>query len=28
MNAKSERGSDSNNFGTRITEFGVVIAKI
>jgi hypothetical protein len=25
---KSERGSDSNNFGARITEFGVVVGKI
>jgi hypothetical protein len=28
MNAKSERGSDSENFGARITEFGVVVGKI
>jgi hypothetical protein len=29
MNAKkSERGSDSENFGTRITEFRVVVGKI
>jgi hypothetical protein len=24
MNAKNERGSDPENFGERITEFGVV----
>jgi hypothetical protein len=28
MNAKGERESDSENFGTRITEFGVVVGKI
>jgi hypothetical protein len=28
MNAKSKRGSDSGNFGARITEFGVVVGKI
>jgi hypothetical protein len=28
MNAKSERGSDSENCGARITEFGVVVGKI
>jgi hypothetical protein len=28
MNAKYERGSDSENFGARITEFGVVVGKI
>jgi hypothetical protein len=28
MNAKSERGSDFENFGGRITEFGVVVGKI
>jgi hypothetical protein len=27
-NAKSERGSDYENFGARITEFGVVAGKI
>jgi hypothetical protein len=25
MNARKERGSDSENFGTRITGFGVVV---
>jgi hypothetical protein len=25
MNARKERGSDSENFGTRITRFGVVV---
>jgi hypothetical protein len=28
MNVQKERGSDSENFGTRITGFGVVVAKI
>jgi hypothetical protein len=28
MNDKSERGSDPENFGVRITEFGVVVEKI
>jgi hypothetical protein len=28
MNAWNERGSDSENFGERITEFGVTVAKI
>jgi hypothetical protein len=28
MNAKKERGSDSENFGTRITGFGVGVEKI
>jgi hypothetical protein len=28
MNAQRERGSDSENFGTRITGFGVVVGKI
>jgi hypothetical protein len=28
MNAQKERGGDSENFGERITEFGVTIAKI
>jgi hypothetical protein len=28
MNAKKERGSDSKNFGERITEFGVVVEKL
>jgi hypothetical protein len=28
MNALKERGSDSENFGTRITRFGVVVEKI
>jgi hypothetical protein len=28
MNAQKERGSDSENFGTRVTGFGVVIEKI
>jgi hypothetical protein len=28
MNAYKERGSDSENFGTRITGFGVVVEKI
>jgi hypothetical protein len=27
MNAKNERGSDSKNFGERITEFGVMVEK-
>jgi hypothetical protein len=27
INAKSERRSDSGNFGVRITEFGVVVGK-
>jgi hypothetical protein len=27
-NAQKERGSDSENFGTRIIEFGVVVEKI
>jgi hypothetical protein len=27
MNAQKERGSDSENFGTRITGFGVVVGK-
>jgi hypothetical protein len=27
MNAQKERGSDSENFGTRITRFGVVVEK-
>jgi hypothetical protein len=27
-NAKSERGSDSENFGARIIEFGVVVGNI
>jgi hypothetical protein len=25
MNEQKERGSDSENFGARITEFGVVV---
>jgi hypothetical protein len=28
MNAYKERGSDSKNFGTRITRFGVLVEKI
>jgi hypothetical protein len=28
MNAQKERGRDSENFGERITEFGVAVAKI
>jgi hypothetical protein len=28
MNAQKERGGDSENFGERITEFGVTVAKI
>jgi hypothetical protein len=28
MNAQKERGSGSENFGTRITGFGVVVEKI
>jgi hypothetical protein len=28
MNAQDERGSDSENFGTRIAEIGVTVAKI
>jgi hypothetical protein len=28
MNAYDERGSDSENFGARITEIGVTVAKI
>jgi hypothetical protein len=28
MNARKERGSDFENFGTRITRFGVVVEKI
>jgi hypothetical protein len=28
MNAKSERESDFENSGARITEFGVVVGKI
>jgi hypothetical protein len=28
MNAQKERGNDSENFGTRITGFGVVVEKI
>jgi hypothetical protein len=28
MNAQKERGSDSENFGTRIIRFGVVVEKI
>jgi hypothetical protein len=28
INAQKERGSDSKNFGTRITGFGVVVEKI
>jgi hypothetical protein len=28
MNAQKERGSDSENFGTKITTFGVVVEKI
>jgi hypothetical protein len=28
MNAPKERGSDSENFGERITKFGVAVAKI
>jgi hypothetical protein len=28
MNAQNERGIDSENFGTRITRFGVMVGKI
>jgi hypothetical protein len=28
MNAWNERASDSENFGERITEFGVTVVKI
>jgi hypothetical protein len=28
MNASDERGSDSENFGARITEIGVAVAMI
>jgi hypothetical protein len=28
MNAQKERGSDSENFGERIIEFGVKVAEI
>jgi hypothetical protein len=28
MNAQKERGSDSEHFGERITEFGAKVAKI
>jgi hypothetical protein len=28
MNAQKERGSDSENFGIRITGFGVVVENI
>jgi hypothetical protein len=28
LNAQKERGSDSENFGTRITKFGVMVEKI
>jgi hypothetical protein len=28
MNVQKERESDSENFGTRITRFGVVVEKI
>jgi hypothetical protein len=28
MNAQKERGSDSEHFGERITEFGATVAKI
>jgi hypothetical protein len=28
MNAQKERGCDSDNFGERISGFGVVVAKI
>jgi hypothetical protein len=28
MNAQKKRGSDSENFGTRITGFGVVVGKM
>jgi hypothetical protein len=28
MNARKERGSDSENFATRITRFGVVVENI
>jgi hypothetical protein len=28
MNAHKERGSDSENFGIRITRFGVAVEKI
>jgi hypothetical protein len=28
MNSETQRGSDSENFGTRITRFGFVVEKI
>jgi hypothetical protein len=28
MNAQKERGSDAENFGTRITRFGIAVEKI
>jgi hypothetical protein len=28
MNARNEIGSDSENFGARITKFGVMVEKI
>jgi hypothetical protein len=28
MNSQNERGSDSKNFGARITQIGVVVEKI
>jgi hypothetical protein len=28
MNVEKERGSDSKNFGERITEFGIVVEKL
>jgi hypothetical protein len=28
VNAQKERGSDSGNFGTRITEFGIAVEKL
>jgi hypothetical protein len=28
MNSETQRGSDSENFGTRITRFGIVVEKI
>jgi hypothetical protein len=28
INAQKERGSDYENFGKRITEFGVVVEKL
>jgi hypothetical protein len=28
MNTQKERGTDSENFGTRITRFGVMVEKI